>query len=64
MPVRQPIILSLIVLSFFFASFLVVANIVQMDLPEIALGHTAGVIGLMVMVYFIFRGRPHKEQHS
>ncbi len=64
MPVKRPIILSLIVLSFLFAGFLVVANIVQMDLPEIALGLTAGIIGLMVMVFCIFRTRSHEPQNS
>lgn len=64
MPVKQPIVLSLIVLSCFFAGFLVVANIVEMDAPEIALGLTAGIIGLMAMGFFIFRSRPYAQQNS
>ena len=62
MPVKQPVVLSFIVLTFFFASFLIVANVVDMDLPEVALGLAAGMIGLMAMVFFIFRNRP-REQH-
>ena len=64
MPAKQPIILSLIVLSFFFAGFLTVAILVEMDPPEIAFGLVVGIIGPLTMVFFIFRARPGEHQNS